>query len=173
MQLITETYRQLNSKLHKENKKYGTVGKLYVSDILKLCRSYNTQDVLDYGCGKNTLADNLPFAINKYDPALPEFAELPLPADIVVCTDVAEHIEPELLDNVLSHLRDLTQKVCYITCATVAAVKNLDDGRNAHLTVQNADWWKDRVSLFFTVVNMHVNDVQGVFVMEPKKGNTQ
>ena len=169
MQLITNEYRQLNATLHSTNKNYGTVGKLYVSDILKLCRKYNSQNVLDYGCGKNTLANNLPFPINKYDPAIPPYDVMPVAADIVVCTDVAEHIEPELLDNVLSHIASLTKQVCYMTCATDKANKTLPDGRNAHLIVADVEWWKERLSKFFDIIQVHVNEVQCVFIMEPKK----
>jgi len=169
MQLITSEYRKLNSELHKTNKNYGTSGRLYVSDILKLCKKYDTRDILDYGCGKNTLANNLPFPIHQFDPAIPAFDAMPMAADIVVCTDVAEHIEPELLDNVLGHIASLTKKVCYMTCATRPAMKTLADGRNAHLIVENGEWWKEKLQQYFDILVMHETAEHGVYVMEPKK----
>ena len=44
-----------------------------------------------------------------YDPAFPEYGE-PRGADLVCCIDVLEHIEPDLLDNVLDDLARITLK---------------------------------------------------------------
>lgn len=152
MQLISEEYLKLNSKLHHDNPNYGTSGNAYVDKIIQLAMELKTQDILDYGCGKSTLALNLPFTINQYDPAIPKFANPPRDADIVVCTDVIEHIEPIYLDNVLDHIQALTRKACFITGCTVPAKKTLDDGRNAHLIVKHARWWLDQLWVRFEVV---------------------
>jgi hypothetical protein len=145
MHLITEDYLKLNKKLHEDNPNYGTSGTAYVDAVLKIAMELKTQDILDYGCGKSTLALNLPFSIKQYDPAIPKYADMPRPADIVVCTDVLEHIEPVCLDNVLDHLRDLTIKACFVSGCTVPAKKTLADGRNAHLIVKSARWWIDQL----------------------------
>lgn len=168
MQLITEEYCRLNHKLHEENKKYGTSGALYVKDLLKILQSLHTQDVLDYGCGKSTLADNLPFSIKQYDPAIESHSELPEPADVVMCTDVAEHIEPELLDNVLSHIASLTKKVCYMSICTRAALKNLPDGRNAHLIVKPLEWWEERLDKHFKIQKIKQSGDSSIAILEPK-----
>lgn len=138
---ISENYRQLNSELHKINEHYGTSGKKYASQIHALAMSMQTQDILDYGCGKSTLAANLPFKIKQYDPAIKKYSTLPEPADMVVCTDVLEHVEPELLGDVLEHLKSLVKKKGFFIIATRPAQKTLSDGRNAHLIVENAKWW--------------------------------
>lgn len=168
MQVITDEYRKLNETLHNTNPVYGMSGHLYSDDVLKLCIKMETQDVLDYGCGKNSLANSLPFVINKYDPAIRMFHVEPNPADIVVCTDVMEHIEPELLDNVISHIQKLTKKVAYLVIATRPAHKTLEDGRNAHLIVEEAIWWANKLSEKFHVMSM--KDINGavVFHVKPK-----
>src|ERR1700693_4012363 len=99
MQLITDEYRKLNEELHISNKHYGVSGVYYLNDIAKLLQKMDTQDLLDYGREKTTLAQNLPFTIKKYDPTIQKYKHLPAPADLVVCTDVLEHIEPEMLDS--------------------------------------------------------------------------
>jgi hypothetical protein len=68
-------------------------------------------------------------------------AAQPIPAQMVCCIDVLEHIEPEYLDNVLDHLATLTEAVALLSIHTGPAVKTLTDGRNAHLTQQPMDWW--------------------------------
>lgn len=153
MQVITDEYRKLNETLHQTNKHYGTSGHLYANEILKICMNTNTKDVLDYGCGKCTLANNLPFPIKNYDPAIRQFHEEPDPADLVACTDVLEHIEPELLDNVLTHMKSKVKKAVYLAIATRPAQKTLADGRNAHLIVKDGQYWFNKISEYFQILS--------------------
>lgn len=139
--MISEQYRKLNQDLHADNPNYGISGSKYASQVMALSTSMQTQDILDYGCGKSTLANNIPFKIKQYDPAIPKYASLPEPADMVVCTDVLEHIEPEMIGEVLDHLKSLVKKRGLFVIATRPAKKILSDGRNAHLIVENARWW--------------------------------
>lgn len=168
MQLITEEYRKLNQQKHAESKKYGTSGAAYVDDVIKILRIVKSQDVLDYGCGKSTLANNLPFSIKQYDPAIEKHSALPAPADTVVCTDVLEHIEPELLDNVLSHIASLIKQMGYLSACTMAAKKTLADGRNAHLIVQNKDWWTAKIAEHFHIEQTVEVGANIIFIVKPK-----
>lgn len=149
--LISDEYRQMNAKMHDEMGHFGAGGFKHADVILKLSEKLKTTSVLDYGCGKGTLANKLPFPIWEYDPAIPGKDMQPRPADIVVCTDVLEHIEPELLGDVLGNLASLTQKVGYFVISTRAAKKILPDGRNAHLIQQDKDWWAKALSEFFDI----------------------
>ena len=139
--LITDEYRKLNESLHETNKHYGTNGHRWATQIEGLAKMIGTTDVLDYGCGKSSLAQNLPFTIKQYDPAIAKYAELPQPADIVVCTDVLEHIEPECLEDVLNDICRLSIQAVFLVIARHAAKKVLEDGRNAHLIQENDMWW--------------------------------
>lgn len=141
---ITQQYLELQKELHSRGN-YGTSGAKHADRILELCKRLQTKDVLDYGCGQHWLQKSLPFPIQEYDPALSGFDSDPGSADIVVCSDVLEHVEPECLDNVLGHLRALTKKVVLLDIATRPAKKFLADGRNAHLIQQHHCWWVDRV----------------------------
>lgn len=169
MQLITDEYRKLNAELHQSSKSYGTMGALYVKDLIGLSKKLKTKDILDYGCGKSTLADNLPFSIRQYDPAIPKHSKLPEPADIVVCTDVLEHIEPELIDNVLSHIASLTKIVAYITACTMEAKKKLPDGRNAHLIIKPLEWWEEKFAQYFDIYKILKGENHVVGILEPKE----
>ena len=152
MQLISNEYRKLNENLHNKNMNYGVSGHKYSGNILSLSQKLNTKDILDYGCGKCTLGNNLPFTINQYDPAIRCFSREPEPADIVACTDVMEHIEPDLLENVLSHIKSKTKKLVYFLIATRPAKKTLEDGRNAHLIVKDSIYWFCKVSEYFDIM---------------------
>jgi len=102
--------------------------------------------LLDYGCGSQTnlakhLKVNRKLMYQAYDPGVPRFSKPPVPAQMVACIDVLEHIEPELIDNVLDDLKRLTEGILFATVCTCAAKKTLSDGRNAHLIQQPMPWW--------------------------------
>jgi tetratricopeptide (TPR) repeat protein len=150
--VISTDYAQLNAELHARNPQYGTSGQRWASVVSGLAGWLPTLDILDYGCGKQTLAASLPrLPVRGYDPALPGLNAKPEPADLVVCTDVLEHVEPELVDNVLDDLARVTRKLGFFTVATRPAVKVLADGRNAHLTQQPIEWWLAKFKQRFSV----------------------
>jgi hypothetical protein len=169
MRLISDEYRELNKSLHHEIVQYGAIGSRHINKVIELMQVVNSHDVLDYGCGKSTLARNLPFNIHQYDPCIEKYSALPKPADIVICTDVFEHIEPECLDNVLAHLSQLIKKAGYFTACLVPAKKTLPDGRNAHLIVKPANWWINKIYEHFEIINFSKMEKEIVLIVEPKK----
>jgi hypothetical protein len=150
-ELISDEYRALNAKLHTDILGYGVGGGRHAKTVLKLCKSLDSTSVLDYGCGKGYLAKELPFPIWEYDPAIPGKDAAPRAADLVVCGDVLEHIEPEKLDFVLDDLRRVTKKVGYFVIHTGPSSKVLADGRNSHLIQQPRDWWEEKIGLYFQI----------------------
>jgi hypothetical protein len=155
---ISANYAVLNRELHESNPSYGTHGCQWAPKVEELARKFNGKDVLDYGCGKQTLAKALASSnlqVNGYDPAVPGLMKRPTPCDVVVCTDVLEHVEPEFIDNVLDDLARCTIKVALVTVATRPALKILADGRNAHLTVQPFAWWQQRFENRFDIVEIN------------------
>ena len=152
-ELISAEYREQNRLLHEQNLAYGVGGAKHAPMVLKLIDSVNPRprSVLDYGCGKGQLAKNLPFGICEYDPAIPGKDEPPRPADMVVCTDVLEHIEPEKLDYVLSDLKRCTLALGYFVIHMGPAQKTLPDGRNTHLIQRNKKWWEKKLAKYFQV----------------------
>jgi len=151
-QTISAEYAQLNAQLHETSPQYGTSGKQWAGKVAQLATQVNACDILDYGCGKQTLAEALPHLdIIGYDPAIPGLDRSPEPADIVVCTDVLEHVEPEHIEAVLDDIRRLTKKIALVTVATRPAIKFLADGRNAHLTVQPFSWWQSNFEKRFQI----------------------
>ena len=140
--LMTDAYRTEQEALHAKGN-YGTASLQYGEIVSGLIEATGAKTMLDYGCGS---MQNLKKVLNAdvlylgYDPAVPAFSEKE-PSDLVVCIDVLEHIEPELLDNVLDDLFMLTKRWAFFTVHTGPAVKTLSDGRNAHLIQKPASWW--------------------------------
>jgi hypothetical protein len=150
MSLITPEYLAQQQELHR-NPDYGTSSSVWAPKVLDLLSRESLSSVLDYGCGKGHLKNELGEIVAEYDPAIEGKDADPEPADLVVCSDVLEHIEPECLDQVLEHIRSRTKHWNLFVIATRPAIKTLPDGRNAHLIIQNADWWHKRLSAFFDV----------------------
>ena len=161
--MISEAYRELQTQKHAAGS-FGTSGQMYAETVNQLAKSLNTTDILDYGCGKRTLESALGYFIRNYDPAIQELADPPTyPADMVVCTDVLEHIEPEYLDAVLDDLKRLTRKVGFFSVATGPAKKTLADGRNAHLIQEGPVWWLPKIMARFEL--KHFTSQKDCFVV--------
>lgn len=148
---ITPSYAKLNADLHASNLAYGVGGGRHAEMVAKMAESMKAESVLDYGCGKGMLAKALKFPIWEYDPAIPEKSTPPRPADLVVCTDVLEHVEPETLDAVMRDLKRVTLKVALVVVHTGPAAKFLADGRNAHLIQKPGKWWERKLRKRFDV----------------------
>lgn len=154
--MISDEYRKLNEELHAQSAEYGSgSGQKYAGFVLEAMRRTGSSTVLDYGCGKGTLWKALGSMVRNYDPAVPEWSATPDPADLVVCTDVLEHVEPEHLDDVLGDIRRLARKAAFLVISCRPATKTLPDGRNAHLTVESPAWWLKKVSKDFKVLVKH------------------
>lgn len=142
--VISPEYRELNRKLHEGP--FGSGGGALVDDIKRFIPLDG--DILDYGCGKQTLSRKLGANVTDYDPCIPGLDAVPEPHDFLVCLDVLEHIEPEYLDNVLADLKRVTKRIGYLRICTRKAKKTLSDGRNAHLIIETQDWWLAKLAGF-------------------------
>jgi hypothetical protein len=156
--LISEEYRKMQEELHR-NPNYGVASVQYAPVVADILKQTGAPELLDYGAGKGRLGETLktlmpnPPKVRHYDPARPEWAAaIPEPAPFVSCIDVLEHIEPELLDNVLDDLKRVTHGVGFFTVHTGPAVKLLADGRNAHLIQQPPAWWLPKFLSRFDLV---------------------
>lgn len=150
-ELCSEKYRRELRTLHDQTE-WGQRGDRHAGDVFALIHRVHEmkgQDlplekvtVLDYGCGEGSLKKALaPHRVQEYDPGIHGKDILPKPCDLVVCTDVMEHVEPKALTRVIDHIFRLTGHVAYVVVATRPANAILPGGRNAHLIIQNAEWW--------------------------------
>jgi hypothetical protein len=163
---ITPQYLEQNRKLHAVGN-YGVSGQRYATEVLRISALIGSRDILDYGCGQRTLEKALGFGIRNYDPCIAGLDASPSRADIVVCTDVLEHIELECLDEVLDDLRRVTGKIGYFVIATRPAKKTLPDGRNAHLIQERLPWWLPKLESRFGVIEVVENPLEFAVKVRP------
>lgn len=170
--MISEDYRIKNTRLH-ENPKYGSRIRTKIYNKIKdLALETGSETILDYGCGKGTMADHLD-NVSLYDPCMPEFSRRPEGTfDLVACCDVLEHVEPEYLDNVLDDIKQFADKAVFLVISTRPAGKTLPDGRNAHLIVEGIDWWRARLAQTFTFWQLTIRntDISEITVLGVKNG---
>lgn len=170
MTLISDEYRAINQQLH-EDEHFGRGGGGWYRVANELMDRFDTRDLLDYGCGKGRLAQRLAVEIKEYDPAVSGKEASPEPVDIVMCTDVLEHVEEECLHAVLLDLKRLVKKVGFFTISTRPARKTLPDGRNAHLLIRKPNWWLYKLAKHFKIRHVEL-DASGpgelVVIVSPK-----
>ena len=175
MTLISEKYLDAQRHLHAQPRGYGGGGHKWADHVLEILGGSgpHVETLLDYGCGQNTLAGALyclEIEMASYDPAVPPYDTIPAPADLVTCTDVLEHIEPEYLDDVIAHLHLITRWRLFVAIGLQPANKTLPDGRNAHLTIQPIGWWEERLGSHFTISKRYAHGPKtGVLLLEPKR----
>ncbi len=125
-------------------------------------QQYQLSSVSDYGAGKKNLLVGLervgvrPEVYLPYDPVFPEYGEAKA-AQLVCCIDVLEHIEPDLLDNILADLKRITTTLGFFTVHTGPAKKVLADGRNAHLIQESNSWWLKKLIPNFEIVHLQAH----------------
>ena len=152
-ELISDAYRKTQQTMHRRPGGYGGSGWKWGEEVVKFARDLGARVLLDYGCGEGTLKKWLHkhypnLRVEEYDPGIAGKERLPKFAELVVCTDVLEHIEPPKLDTVIRHIHGLATRGVYLNIATRPANKLLPNGNNAHLIIENEDWWRERVFAF-------------------------
>lgn len=148
----TEYLKQLQ-KLHSDSTKIRSFG----GKVKKLGKFYiflemwKPESLLDYGCGKGHILENLKekypnIKFEGYDPAVERYNKILFNNfDCVFSNDVLEHIEPEYIDDVLTHINNLASKFIWLRIDTKPARKTLSDGRNAHILLRDVNWWNNKI----------------------------
>lgn len=143
LDLISPEYVGALRKMREAKPDFGTYGHKHAPNVAEMAAMIGAKSILDYGCGSGSLASALRVLtlcdVWEYDPAFR--ADVPKACDLVACVDVLEHVEPEKLDAVLSHIAGLTLKGAYLAISNAPARAVLPDGRNAHLIVESPLWW--------------------------------
>ena len=155
--MITDAYKAELLNLHSKNKWGVTAGKYAGETIVQLLKFYpEIGTILDYGCGEGTLKDFVEEAgitdkkWTMYDPGMAKFTDVPTDKyDLVITTDVLEHVEEIMLNKVLAHLRSLTGRFLFNEIACYNSNCIFSDGpyrgQDLHINLKAPDTWKVRL----------------------------
>jgi hypothetical protein len=160
--LVSEEYKKVLQKEHL-NTVWGVMAANMIKDLEAFLVKNNATEVLDYGCGSSSFKNSLTLKnieVYEYDPGIKGKDLKPLPRDYTICIDVLEHIEPDLIDNVLEDLARVTKQKGYFTIAMYPASRILSDGRNAHLIIESSTWWLTKLCKYFNIINVSEHNKQ-------------
>lgn len=176
VQTISDSYLSLQRNLH-DNPEYGIASLSFAPIVADIIREGKIKTVCDYGAGKQNLLKGLTkegitgIEYFPYDPVFPDYGE-PKTADLVCCIDVLEHIEPEMLDNVIKELAGITKGLGFFSIHMGPAGKTLADGRNAHLIQKPSSWWLKKLIEYFDILHLQSHQMMGSgiwLIVTPKK----
>jgi 2-polyprenyl-3-methyl-5-hydroxy-6-metoxy-1,4-benzoquinol methylase len=175
MQLVSSEYKIVLTDTHRitENKWGGGHSVDKLPKYESLLKGLDVKTILDYGCAngkfKVYMDKHKPqYTVYEYDPGIRGKDQLPDSADFVVCCDVMEHVEPDLLPNVMNHLQGLVLKGGFFNISTKEAITFLSDGTNAHKIVKGSDWWVGTFKKYFRVEDVEVTRIETNFRVFPK-----
>ena len=151
--MFSQVYLQQLIEVHNDkSRRKGFGGKnKNLGKFSNYMKTWQVKTLLDYGCGKGhilaQLKESYPgIKIQGYDPAVKHFSDIPTQSfDCVFSNDVLEHIEPKFIDDVLVHIDRLSDKYIWLRIDTKPARKKLSDGRNAHLIIEDLNWWQNKI----------------------------
>jgi SAM-dependent methyltransferase len=168
----SDSYKETLKDLHK-SKAFGNKSSI-PQEVIDCIEKYQVTSILDFGCGKGnfltTLKEQYPdITVFGFDPGNDLFSTLPDKVDMIYSSDVLEHIEPEHLTETLVDLKKRCFKVMYHLIACHPAKRIMNDGRNAHLIIENPTWWQAKLqNVDYQIVSEKIIQYQAV----PKKGPT-
>ena len=171
--LVSDEYREQLEKIH-STQEWGNTAKNKWKEITNIAEELQETTILDYGAGQGSLRKKLQeefpdkYTIVEYEPGKEKLSALPAPPNCVVCIDVLEHVETELVDNVLDDLKRVTIKKGMFSISTRLAQKILPDGRNAHLTVKPLEWWEPKLKERFNILHVRSYEDGAEFTVEAK-----
>ena len=122
----------------------------HVAHIDQLCQQHGCRTILDYGCGKaQCWPAHWQGRVTGYDPAYGPYSTRPRGQyDMVICTEVMEHVPESAVAETLRHIFQLGSKWAYLSICTRPSDKLLPDGSNKHLTVRPQEWWDQQLRSF-------------------------
>jgi len=167
---LIEAYKDL----HKDKEKFRGISLVpFAIDIYDILQFNKCKSVFDYGCGKGipyhenrfrevdskNKIPNFDKPLHKwwgidelflYDPGVTEHNKLPTKKhDMVICTDVLEHIPEEDLDWVLLEICSLSNSTVFINVSSEPALKTFTTGKykgeNVHVSLFDHEWWVEKI----------------------------
>jgi hypothetical protein len=145
-ELVTPYYKDQLLKKHAKQP-WGGAGKSWIPLLEKHLDMARVETSLDFGCGRHTYKQAMTelhphIQVTEYDPGVAGYDALPQGEfDLVVCTDVMEHVEKEYTAATLVALRDYTKRVILFNIETNQCSSTLPDGRNTHINLRHVDEW--------------------------------
>ena len=152
---VSADYKEALQELH-EHSEWGVTGAGYAGEsIVKLLQDNpEIRTILDYGCGEGTLKAYVEEQgitdreWTLYDPGMKAHAKKPEGQfDLVITTDVLEHVEVFMEKAVLQELKAYTKKYLYSDIACYLTRVKFESGpyigQDLHINLKAPDAWRE------------------------------
>lgn len=139
-----------------------------LKSIRQLAHAVGAKTMLDYGCGAadaykspHKLHHQLGFPrrnVTLYDPSFPRHSAKPQGKfDLVVCSDVVEHIPEDQIDEFVKTLYSHAGKALWVSFCSRPAKKCFPGTEiNLHCLVRPRQWWEDTFAQHATGVQLEL-----------------
>lgn len=154
---VTPEYKELLKQMH-ESASFGKRAKM-PKHLENFIEKISPSSILDFGCGKGNLVSLMKEkypekTVLGYDPGNSKFDKSidNILVDLLISSDVLEHVEPHLIDETLKYLSTKSRYI-YHLISLAPAKRKLPDGRNAHLIQETPEWWRKKfVDLGYKII---------------------
>lgn len=157
--IVSNKYTKEYKKLHENNKNYGQSSNNFLEELKLIIEYLKPKSILDYGCGKGILIDKIKelypnIKCYKYDPSISGIDFIPIDkVDLIINTDVLEHIPENILKNVIEKISSISQNAFFILHHGPAAAI-LSNNENAHCTIKSPFYYEKLFKKYFDNVNL-------------------
>ena len=159
----TEGFNLISGKRRSANEAYDGHSTLAFAKLIRdIINKNQIKSMLDYGSGKGfyyenpsnikglkikSLRDYWGIEIDLFDPCYEKssFIDENKLYDLVISIDVLEHIPSQDIDWVLEKIISKAKKFVFLNVACYSAVALLPNGENAHINVNNPNWWHEKI----------------------------
>ena len=158
-----EGFKLISGKRRGANEAYDGHSTLAFAKLIRdIINKNQIKSMLDYGCGKgfyyenpfnikglniNSLKDYWDIEIDLFDPCYEKNSLIDENKlyDLVISIDVLEHIPSQDIDWVLEKIISKARKFVFLNVACYSAVALLPNGENAHINVNDPNWWHEKI----------------------------
>lgn len=158
---LSSTYLALLQHEHNTTQ-WGTAGWTAAPWVWQHMQQYQLKSVVDYGSGHGSFGhwfqqQGIELDLQQFEPGRASGRIQLVPAQVVVCIDVLEHVEAEYLSAVLDTIHSLALHSVYFNIGLRPAKRVLQDGRNAHLCLLEPAAWRSMLCSRWQQLSMAVH----------------
>jgi hypothetical protein len=142
-----EYYIQQHRQMHRVTKRFrGHSLVPHIAEIDRLMAEHGCDTLLDYGCGKAAYWPDH-WRVTGYDPAYEPYSQRPGGTyDMVICTDVMEHIPESATASTLREIFGYSRRWVYLSISTRTSDKQMPAGGSVHVNVKPRTWWQEQLA---------------------------
>lgn len=160
---MTEEEIKLFKELYERKEHYGRNSIKFYDIIAEIIKDNNYHQILDFGCGKSELyqelEENLNVEVYRYDPAVEGLEKKPTcKFDFVICSDVLHNIKEAEIPSILQELKYYSNNLfIYLNC--IDHPTKFYNGEKTNRCVHPREWWLTQLKKVFDDVRIiDIND---------------